>query len=103
MKQKHYRITLNEGANTLCEKIAALAARFNGGNESYNLENLYHVSMGNLIEYGGLNKGLKADLTGRFLNIDLDKGTEVVNVLNIEEIEIFQLDEIPTLDREQEN
>lgn len=103
MKQKHYRITLSEGANSLCEKIAGLAARFNGGNEAYSLENLYHVIMGNLVEYSGLNKGFKADLTGRFLNIDLDKGTEVVNVLNIEEIELFQLDEIPTLTRENEN
>lgn len=103
MKQKHYRIILLEGANTLCEKIAGLAARFNGGNEAYSLENLYHVAVGNIIEYSSSNKGLKADLTGRFLAIDLNKGDEVVNVLQIEEIELFQLDEVPTLDREQEN
>lgn len=91
MKKKHFRIYLFDGANSLCDKIAGYAARFNGGAKMFDLPTLETVAKANLIEYPSTNDGVSVHLIGRSLTIDRKQGEDTVCIACIEEVEIFEL------------
>lgn len=91
MTKTHYRISLFPDCTSLCEKLAAMAAKSNGG-AAYSLEQLKTVADGNILEYPTMNEGCTAELVGGCtLHIDRKIGKEYKTVLVIEQIEIMAM------------
>jgi hypothetical protein len=86
--KKYFKITLFEGANSLCDKLAAMAARANGGHD-LTLKQIYTVAEGNRLEYPALNKDISVTLVNNSLiHIDgLRPNGDYEPILIIEEIE----------------
>lgn len=90
MTKTQFRISLFENANSLCEKLAGMAARSNGG-AAFTLDQLKSVAEGNIIEYPTINKGYTASLENNHLTITETRGEEVKTVLLIEQIDVVEL------------
>lgn len=88
---KHFRTTLFEGSNSLCEKLVTMAAKANGGAD-IKLSHLYIVGEGNRLEYPSLNSDISIELIGdTLLHVDAKVKGEFKTVCIIEEIEITEL------------
>lgn len=99
MTKTHFRISIFDYATELCNKLAAMAAKANGGSP-ITLEQLKTVAEGNILEYPSLNEGCVAELIGgHILHIDRKIGQEYKTVLAIEQVEIL---EMPTIEEPEE-
>lgn len=90
MTKTQFRISLFENANSLCEKLAGMAARSNGC-AAFTLGQIKSVAEGNIIEYPTINKGYTASLENNRLTITETRGEETKTVLSIEQIDVVEL------------
>jgi len=97
--RKIYRISLTENASQLAETLAILAAKSNGSEKKYSLEDLETVAKGETILYPSLNKNTTCELIGsHLLHLDRKVGESYQTVLILESVEVLDLD-VPTLTR----
>lgn len=90
MTTKKFRITLLPNADSLCEKLAVLAAKSNGG-QPVTLTQLKTVIDSYAIEYPTLYGDTVAELIGEnLLHIDRKIGESWHTVAVIEEVEIME-------------
>ena len=100
MKKKMYRITLMPNCNGLAETLAILAAKSNGHENKYSLEDLKNVAEGQKILYPSSNEGITCEvLSPNLLHLDRKILDSYETVLIIEQVEIIELD-VPTLTRQ---
>lgn len=91
MTKKHYRIYLFEGANSLCETLATLAAKANGGQE-LSISDLSGVGKADKIKYPSSNEDITVEPIGdNLLHVDRKIGGEYKTVLRLELVEIMEL------------
>jgi hypothetical protein len=93
-----YRITLfPQFSNGLAETLAVLAAKSNGSEKGYTLEDLKNVAEGQKILYPSLNENTTCELVGNNrLHLDRKIGEQYETALILEQVDIL---EIPTLER----
>lgn len=93
-----YRITLFPPfSNGLSETLAVLAAKSNGSEKGYTLEDLKNVAEGQKILYPSLNENTTCELVGgNRLHLDRKIGEQYETALILEQVDIL---EIPTLER----
>lgn len=93
-----YRITLfPQFSNGLSETLAVLAAKSNGSEKGYTLEDLKNVAEGQKILYPSLNENTTCELVGgNRLHLDRKVGEQYETALILEQVDIL---EIPTLER----
>ena len=98
MKRTMYRITLvPEFSNLLAETLAVLAAKSNGSEKGYTLEDLKNVAEGQKILYPTTNENTTCELLcGNRLHLDRKVGEQYETALILEQVDIL---EIPTLQR----
>ncbi len=98
MKRTMYRITLvPEFSNMLAETLAVLAAKSNGSEKGYTLEDLKNVAEGQKILYPSLNEDTTCELIGENrLHLDRKIGERYETALILEQVDILEL---PTLQR----
>ena len=90
--KKQFRICLYPGSNTLCNTLAILAAKFNGGANAMTIEQIKTVAEGNILEYPSMNEGFIVEQVGEHtLHIDKKGDTEYSTVLSLDLIEIGTL------------
>lgn len=91
---KQYRITLFEGADSLCKEIAILAAKSNGG-AYLPIEKLQAVVEAEKLLYPTMNGGKQAEvIEENLLHIDMNVGGKIETVLSIEEIEVIEVNRL---------
>ena len=94
---KMYRVTLFENSNSLAETLAVLAAKSNGCEKKYSLQDLNDVAKGQIILYPSMNENTTCELIGsHILHLDKKVKDKYETVLKLEEVEIMELD-VPTL------
>lgn len=93
-----YRITLfPQFSNMLSETLAILAAKSNGSENPYTLEDLKNVAEGQKILYPTTNENTTCELLcGNRLHLDRKVGEQYETALILEQVDIL---EIPTLQR----
>lgn len=92
MKKTIYRVSLLPNANSLCDTIALLACRFNGGQNKYTLENFKTICEAEKMLYPCLSGECTIELLDEnTLHIDMKVGEEYKTVLIIERVEITEL------------
>jgi hypothetical protein len=93
-----YRITLfPQFSNGLAETLAVLAAKSNGSEKGYTLEDLKNVAEGQKILYPTTNENTTCELVGGTrLHLDRKVGEQYETALILEQVDIL---EIPTLQR----
>jgi hypothetical protein len=93
--KKQFRITLFEGSNSLCDKLAVMAAQANGGRD-LTLNKLYIVAEGNRLEYPSMNSNITGvELIGdSLMHIDAKIGNEIKTVMILELVEMLELEEV---------
>jgi len=90
-----YRIYLMENADGLADALANLAAKSNGRDKKYSLEDLQHVVKGQQLLYPSLYGETTCELIGdNLLHLDRKVRENYETVLAIEQVEIM---EVPTL------
>ena len=91
MKRNYFRIELSDDATALCNVLVSLAAKSNGGEVKYTLEQMKTVADGNLIEYPNANKDTTCEIIGdTILHIDRKIGDNYKTVCRIEQVEIVE-------------
>jgi len=98
MKRTMYRITLfPQFSNGLAETLAVLAAKSNGSEKMYSLDDLKNVAEGQKILYPYSNENTTCELVGgNKLHLDRKVGEQYETALILEQVDIL---EIPTLER----
>ena len=98
MKRTMYRITLfPQFSNGLAETLAVLAAKSNGSEKGYTLEDLKNVAEGQKILYPTTNENTTCELLcGNRLHLDRKVGEQYETILILEQVDILEL---PTLQR----
>ena len=93
-----YRITLfPQFSNGLAETLAVLAAKSNGSEKGYTLEDLKNVAEGQKILYPTTNENTTCELLcGNRLHLDRKVGEQYETILILEQVDILEL---PTLQR----
>ena len=93
-----YRITLfPQFSNMLSETLAILAAKSNGSENPYTLEDLKNVAEGQKILYPTTNENTTCELLcGNRLHLDRKVGEQYETALILEQVDILEL---PTLQR----
>ena len=81
-----------EGSTSLCDTLVILAAKSNGGDKHYSLQQLKTVADGKIIEFPVSNEGVTVELIGEhLLHIDRNMDDEWQTICSIEEIEVFSI------------
>ena len=98
MKRTMYRITLfPQFSNGLAETLAVLAAKSNGSEKMYSLDDLKNVAEGQKILYPYSNENTTCELVGgNKLHLDRKVGEQYETALILEQVDILEL---PTLQR----
>jgi hypothetical protein len=93
-----YRITLfPQFSNGLAETLALLAAKSNGSEKAYTLEDLKNVAEGQKILFPYSNENTTCELLcGNRLHLDRKVGDQYETALILEQVDILEL---PTLQR----
>ena len=92
-KRTYFRIELSDTATSVCDTVALLAAKANGGRK-ITIDQLKAVVDANAIQYPTLNEGVSAELIGGTrLHIDRKIGEDYVTVCTIEEVEVLELED----------
>ena len=100
MTKKIYRISLFEHSNNLAETLAVLAAKSNGYEKKYTLQDLQDVAKGQCILYPSSNENTTCELLDNHtLHLDRKVGEDYKTVLIIEQVDILEID-YPTLTRQ---
>lgn len=90
--KKQYRIAIYDHSNGLCDTLATLACKFNGGQNTLTLKQLQMVCDGNAIQYPSLYEGCKSELLEPdILHIERTIGKETHTIMSIQEIEVLEL------------
>lgn len=96
-----YRISIFENAGGLAETLAILAAKSNGQEKKYSLQDLQDVAKGQIILYPSMNENTTCELIGsHILHLDRKVNDEYKTVLILESVEVMDLD-CPTLTRQE--
>lgn len=98
-----YRITIfDKYCLSLAETLAILAAKSNGNENKYSLQDLKNVAEGQKILYPSINENTTCELIGNnILHLDRKIGEDWQTTLIIEQVELFNLadEDAPTLNR----
>lgn len=91
MKKTIYRIELRSGANSVCETIAIMAAKSNGGTP-VTLEQLKMIGDTHKLMYPSLTGDTSFEIVGEnALHIDIKNGDNWETVCILEQVEILEL------------
>jgi len=90
-----YRISLLPNSNSLAENLAVIAARVNGGQNAYSLEQMKTIADGNVLQYPALYENHTCEIIGdHILHLDRKVGDNYETVLILEQVDIL---EVPTI------
>lgn len=101
MKKKTiYRIAIYPNDNTICDTLAKLACRFNGGANKVTLQQLKTVAESEMILYPSTSEGCKTEMIDNtLLHIERKIGEVTHTIMSIEEIEVLEMD-MPEMTKE---
>ncbi len=101
MKKQMYRISLLEHSEGLADTLAILAAKSNGRDKKYTIQDLQDVVKGQQLLYPSLYDDITCELIGEhILHLDRKIKGSYENILIIEQVEILVLADVPTLTRQ---
>lgn len=90
MTKKIYRITLFENANGVCEHLAGMAARANGGS-NYDLKQMKETGEMLAKEFPQMYPDMTFELIGdNLLHVDMRIGNNYYTVCSIQQVEVWE-------------
>lgn len=89
MKKTMYRVSLNESNQTI--KQMAILACLSNGREKIGLPDIAGVFRSEKLEFPGLNSQFTLISGDNYLSVDKKDGDKMVNVLLIQEVEVYEL------------
>lgn len=89
MKKTMYRVSLNESNQTI--KQLALLACLSNGREKIDIKDIAGVFRSETLQYPITTEGYTLTTGHNYLSVDKKEGDKMVNVLLIQEVEVYEL------------